>query len=152
MIESMVRESRSAWAACGSTALEPPPEIGSDRSFGVVFAAAFTVIALIPLLRGGAPRWWSLAVAGGWLAAALLKPEWLAAGNRIWFRVRTLLHAIVSHVVLALLYYAVVTPTGLIVRALGRDPLRLRRDPQAVSYWIRRDPPGPEPAAMRDQF
>ena len=148
----MARESTSAWAACGSVASEPLPGIGSDRTFGVVFATAFTVLALVPLLRGGAPRWWALAAAGVILAAALLRPGWLAPVNRVWFRVGRLLHRIVSQIILALLYYAVVTPTGLVIRALGRDPLRLRRDPRAKSYWIPRDPPGPEPATMRDQF
>ena len=126
--------------------------IGSDRSFGIVFAVVFTAIGLFPLLRGASPRSWSLAVAGGFLAVALVKPPWLAPLNTLWFRFGLLLQRVVHPIVLAVIYFAVVTPTGLVMRALGKDPLRLRFDPDAASYWILRDPPGPEPGSMKQQF
>ena len=126
--------------------------IGSDRGFGIVFAFVFTAIGLFPLLRGASPRGWSLAVAGGFLAVALVKPTWLAPLNTLWFRFGLLLQRVVHPIVLAVIYFAVVTPTGLIMRALGKDPLRLRFDPDAASYWILRDPPGPEPESMKQQF
>ena len=53
---------------------------------------------------------------------------------------------------MGLLFYLVVTPTGLVMRMLGKDLLRLRFDPQAKSYWIERRPPGPAPETMKDQF
>ena len=58
----------------------------------------------------------------------------------------------VNPLVMALIYFAVVTPTGLVMRALGKDPLRLKYDPDAQSYWIHRDPPGPERESMQNQF
>ncbi len=70
--------------------------------------------------------------------------------NRLWTRFGLLIHAIVSPVVLGLLFYGVITPTGLIMRALGKDPLGLAYEPAAESYWIKRRPPAPE--TMRDQF
>ena len=129
------------------------PVLGSsDRSFGVVVTILFGVVGLYPLLGGRAPRWWSLAAAAAVLAAALLEPRWLAPFHRVWFRLGLLLHRITSPVVMAVIYFAVVTPTGLIMRALGKDPLRLRREPDAASYWIHRDPPGPERESMTNQF
>lgn len=83
---------------------------------------------------------------------ALVRAAWLAPLNRLWFRFGLLLQRIAHPVVLAIIYFAVVTPTGLVLRALGKDPLRLRRDPDAATYWIRRDPPGPEPESMTRQF
>ena len=124
----------------------------SDRAFGFAFAVVFTAIALFPLLGGGPPRWWSAGVAAALLAAALLKAEWLAPANRAWRRVALLLHRVVATVILAFLFYAVVTPTGLLMRAFGKDPLRLRYDPSAKSYWILRSPPGPTPESMKNQF
>ena len=50
------------------------------------------------------------------------------------------------------LFYATVTPIGLIMRTLGKRPLRLKFDPEAESYWIERKPPGPEPETMIRQF
>jgi hypothetical protein len=54
--------------------------------------------------------------------------------------------------VMAVLFYVTVTPIALLMRMLGKDPLRLRRDPDAASYWIHRTPPGPTPESMKNQF
>ena len=128
------------------------PAGGSDRGFGIVFAVVFAVIGLFPLLGGGPPRGWSLAVAGAFLVVALVRAHWLAPLNRAWTRFGLLLQRIVNPLVMAVIYFAVVTPTGLAMRALGKDPLRLRYDPNAESYWIHRDPPGPERESMTNQF
>ena len=53
---------------------------------------------------------------------------------------------------MAVLFFAVVTPTGLAMRLAGKDPLRLRFDRRAASYWIHRSPPGPEPETMKRRF
>lgn len=129
-----------------------PATGSSHRSFGIVFAVGLTLVGLFPLLGGGTPRGWALAVAGVVLATALLKPAWLAPFNQVWLRCGQGLQRIVHPVVMGVIYFAVVTPTGLVLRALGKDPLRLRRDPNAGSYWIHRDPPGPEPESMKNQF
>ena len=126
--------------------------IGSDRGFGIVFTVLFTAVGLFPLLDGRPPRAWALAGAGLLLAVAWLRAAWLAPFNRAWFRFGLALQRIVHPLVLAVVYFAVVTPTGLVMRATGRDPLRLRRDPDAGTYWIRRDPPGPAPESMTQQF
>lgn len=124
----------------------------SDRSFGLVFAAVFAIIGLWPLIGDGAVRIWSLAVSLVFLALALLRPMVLAPLNRLWTRFGLLLHHIVNPIIMGLLFYLVVTPTGLVMRMLGKDLLRLRFDPQAKSYWIERQPPGPAPETMKDQF
>lgn len=124
----------------------------SDRAFGLVFAVLFALIALWPLWRGMAPRWWSLGLAAAFLGAALLAPRALAPLNRLWFRLGLLLHAVVNPVVMALVFFTTVTPIALIMRAMGKDPLRLRRDQDARTYWIERRPPGPMPDTMPRQF
>jgi hypothetical protein len=62
-----------------------------------------------------------------------------------------LLHRIVNPMVMGLLFYGTIWPTGLVMRMRGRDLLRLKRDPSAASYWIARVP-GPAPETMKDQF
>ncbi len=131
---------------------DEPVSGSSNRGFGVAFTVAFAVIGLFPLFDGAPPRAWSLAVAGIVLTVTLVKADLLAPCNRIWFKFGLLLHGIVNPIILAVIYYAVVTPTGLVMRAMGKDPLRLRRDPNAESYWIHRDPPGPVPKSMENQF
>lgn len=130
-----------------------PVRGGSDRGFAVVFTIVFAGFGLWPLLGGSAPRAGALAAAALILAIGLARPRWLAPCNRAWLRLGLLLHRIVSPVVMGALYYAVITPTGLIMRALGKDPLRLRYDQDATSYWVRRPPPGgPSPESMKYQF
>jgi Saxitoxin biosynthesis operon protein SxtJ len=124
----------------------------SNRSFGVVFAVVFAIIALLPLFHGGAVRLWSLGVAVAFAVLAFAAPQVLAPLNRLWLKLGLLLHKIVNPIVLGIMFYGVVTPTGLIMRLLGKDLLRLKRDPAAASYWIERTPPGPRPESLGDQF
>ena len=59
---------------------------------------------------------------------------------------------IMAPIIMGALLYLVVTPIGLLMRLFGKDPLRLKMDPSSKSYWIKRDPPGPAPESMSDQF
>jgi hypothetical protein len=124
----------------------------SDRSFGLVFAAVFLIIALYPFFSGGALRLWSLAISGVFGILALFIPKVLAPANWVWTKFGELLHRIVSPVALGIVFYLTVLPTGIILRLLGKDPLRLRMDPTAESYWIKRDPPGPASESLNNQF
>ena len=127
-------------------------ERSSNRSFGLVFAAVFAVIGLWPLLDGAPARWWAVVVGAAFLVVALVAPAVLDPANRVWHRFGLLLHRIVNPVVTGLLFYVAVTPTAVVMRLAGKDPLRLRFDPKAASYWIERQPPGPAPDTMSNQF
>jgi len=125
----------------------------SDRSFGIVMAAFFALLAIFPALHGGpwSIRWWAAALAASLLAFALVCPGYLRPLNRLWQKLGLLLSKIVSPIILALIFLAVVTPVGLLMRAFGRDPLRLQRS-AAPTYWIIRQPSGPEAESMKNQF
>src|SRR5215831_8282464 len=124
----------------------------SDRAFGLVFSLLSVCLGVAPLVRGRPVRGWALVVAALFFLAALVQPRALAPLNRMWLKVGLLLHACVSPVVMALIFYTTVTPLGLLRRWLGHDPLRLRWEPDAVTYWIERDPLGLTPESMRRQF
>ncbi len=124
----------------------------SDRGFGLVFAVVFLIVGAGPALRGLPLRLWALALAVLFLVAALLHPRLLAPLNRAWTRVGLLLGHIVGPIALAVLFYLVVAPTGLVLRLLGRAKMRSRFDRQAHSYWLPRRPPGPPPDSMNNQF
>lgn len=125
----------------------------SDRTFGLVFVVVFSLIAVWPWLFGnGSVRLWSAAVAGLLLLLALIIPRVLAPLNRLWMKFGLLLHHIVNPVVMGLIFFLTVTPTALVFKAMRKDPLRLKYDREAKSYWIDRDPPGPAPESMSQQF
>jgi hypothetical protein len=125
---------------------------GSDRSFGFVMAGALALVSLLNAWHVGRVWPWTAALAALFLAAALLRPAILNPLNRIWLKFGLLLHRIVNPVIMGLLFFGTVLPTGLVMRALGKDLLRLKRQPEANSYWIVRQPPGPSPETMKDQF
>lgn len=127
-------------------------EGSSDRAFGFVFAGVFLLIAVWPLIHRETPRWWALAIAAVFALVALVKPRLLARLNRLWMKVGILLGKVVSPIALGILFYGVITPIGAIIRLAGKDPLRLKFDPGADSYWIERKPPGPPPDSMTNQF
>jgi uncharacterized membrane protein len=124
----------------------------SDRSFGLVFATLFALIAVSKLWHGNDAGYGWLAAAAAVLAAALTVPTALAPANRLWLKIGLLLHHVVEPLVMGVLFFLVVTPMGVALRLTGKDLLRLRRDAAATTYWIDRDPPGPTPESLRNQF
>lgn len=108
--------------------------------FGFVwlgFVAAFGAVARFKLASPTA-GWvlWGLAVAVpviGWLVPPVMRAVFVGMSYLAWP-----VGMVVSHVVLAVVYYGVVTPIGLIMRLVGYDPMQRRLDPRADSYWIER--------------
>lgn len=134
----------------------PSPPLGSNRHFGLLFALYCALVAGLVWWRGGGQL--NAAVIGGaagsgaFLALALFRPAVLEPLNRLWLRFGLLLARVVNPLVLALIFGLTIVPVGWWLRRAGRDPLRLRLAPEAASYWIAREPPGPEPASLRQPF
>jgi len=127
----------------------------SDRSFGLTVGGILMAIGLV--------RWY-LVDGFSWLAAvivpvgivliaaALIRASALAPLNRAWTKLGLLLFKVVNPVIMLLLFVVTIVPTGLIMRLVRYDPMQRRFDPKAETYWHRRDPPGPEPSTMINQF
>jgi hypothetical protein len=127
-------------------------KIASPRSFGLVFAGVFALLGLLGWYRTAIPPVRTFIVAAVFLAVTLAAPRLLTPLNQLWFRIGLGLHVVTTPVIMGLLYFCGVVPTGILMRLFGKDPLRLRRDPDAQSYWIVRNPPGPPPGSMSKQF
>ena len=121
----------------------------SERSFGLVFAGVFAIIGAWPLLRGHEPRLWAFPLAAVFLLAGLFTPKLLRPLNLLWTRLGAILHHIVAPVVMGAVFFLTVVPVAMIIRLFGKDPLRLKL---ANSNWIEREPPGPDPRSMKQQF
>jgi hypothetical protein len=128
-------------------------EGSSNRSFGLVFAVVFVIVAAWPwVFGGGTVRTWALAVAGAFAALAFIAPGVLGGLNRLWMKFGLLLGRIVSPIALGVLFFLVFTPMGVLFRMAGKDPLRLRKPSEASTYWVARTPPGPAPESLKNQF
>ena len=131
---------------------EERAEPGSVRGFAVTIAVVLGLLGALNAWHAGRAWPWlfgaSVLLAGcGYLAPALLRPL-----NVAWFRFGLLLHAIVNPLVMALLFFVAIFPTALVMRIMGSNLLRLKREGDAQSYWIPRRPPGPAPESLKDQF
>jgi hypothetical protein len=124
----------------------------SERNLGVTFAVVLALIAALKLYRGDAAAIYWLAAAAVFLACAYLWTTPLRPLNLVWHRLGLILFAVVSPIVMGVVFYTTVVPVGLLMRRAGKDPLRLKFDPAARSYWIERDPPGPAGEQMKNQF
>ena len=102
-------------------------KLPSNRSFGVVFFIVFFIVSLWPLLNNDQIRYWALFVSILFLLLGTINSKILTPLNKIWFKFGILLGRIVSPVVLAIIFFLVVTPTGLIMRILGKDLLKLKK-------------------------
>lgn len=127
-------------------------ESSSNRAFGLVFAGVFLIVMVWPVFYGESPRWWAFGVSVVFALIALLRPTLLRIPNLLWTKLGLLLGAIVSPIALGILFYGILTPLGVLSRLTGNDPLRLKRDTSSPSYWIPREPPGPPPNSMTNQF
>ena len=125
---------------------------GSDRSFGFVFAGFFAVMSALSWWRGHTSWHWALPLGALFLVVALTRPRLLNPLNRLWLKLGLLIYKVMNPLVLGMLFFITITPIGLVMRAFGKDFLRLRLDRSAPSYWIDREPPGPPPQSMRNQF
>lgn len=124
----------------------------SDRFFGLTFFVVFLILALAPLLWLGTIKPIALGIALAFLAVSLVVPAWLAPLNRLWLKFGELLHRITSPVILGIMFFGVITPVGWLMRLAGKDLLRMKFDRDAPSYWIRREPPGPDKTSLKRQF
>jgi hypothetical protein len=124
----------------------------TNRKFGLTFAGIFAAFGGYLFWRHSAAAPYLLVLSVATLCVALVRAHWLAPLNRAWMRLAYLLHLIVSPVVLGIMYFAVMTPVGMLMRARGRDPMQRAFEPGKSSYWIARDPPGPAPDSLRKQF
>lgn len=127
-------------------------QASSERSFGFVFAAVFAIVALWPMWGGASVRWWAAAIAAGFASVAIIRPGVLRPANALWARFGALLHSIVSPIVLGFMFFIVITPLGLLMRVLGKNPLQLRYDRSLATYWIERQPADEQLSNMKDQF
>ena len=126
--------------------------LGSNRNFGLVFAAVFGLLGFVPLLKDHPVKLWAVSLSGGFLLLAFLAPRVLEPLKVLWAKLGLMLSLIVAPLALGILFFLVFVPLGFLLRRMGKTAMRQGYDARAVSYWIVRHPPGPDPQTMRRQF
>ena len=123
-------------------------KLPSNRNFGIVFFIVFLIIALWPLLKQNETRIWSLIISFIFFVLGLINSKLLTPLNKLWFKFGMLLGNIIAPIVMGIVFFLVVTPTGLIMRFFRKDILKLKKN-SSDSYWINKDNTN---SSMRNQF
>ena len=122
-------------------------KISSNKSFGIVFFLVFIIVGVYPLVSNEEFRLWALITALIFLILGLINSSILTPLNILWFKFGMLLGRIVSPVIMAFVFFCVVTPTGLIMKLFNKDLLKLKKK-NKESYWIERK----SKSEMKNQF
>ena len=123
-------------------------KLPTNRSFGFVFFVVFLLIALWPTLQGENLRLWSLFISLTFLILGTFNSKILTPLNVIWMKFGILLGRIISPLIMGIIFFLIVTPIGLLMRALNKDLLNLKFS-KTNSYWIERDE---QKGKMKNQF
>ncbi len=124
-------------------------ETSSEKSFGLVFSLVFSIIGLYPLINSNTLYLWPFIVAFIFLFLAFFLPKSLSIPNKLWFKFGIMLGTIIAPIIMALVYFIAVLPTGMIMKLLGKDLLKKKFDKNVKTYWIKRDQPI---GSMKNQF
>ena len=128
------------------------PMRDSNKSFGLLIGGVLLLVAGVHYWNERPDFFAWLIVAVGFIAVALLVPRALAPLRRLWLKLGHLMSIVISPIILALMYVLAIVITGVLIRLFGKDLLSLKLEPEEASYWIKRNPPGPEFKSLADQF
>ena len=113
-------------------------KISSNRSFGILFCIVFAIIAVWPIFNDGSLRIWPIPISLIFLVLGLLNSKLLNPLNFAWIKFGELLGRIVAPIVMAIIYFMIVTPIGLFMRLIQKDLLNVNFK-KNNSYWIKRE-------------
>ena len=123
-------------------------KISSNRSFGTVFFIVFFIISVWPILNDENIRIWSLVISVIFLGLGLINSSLLTPLNKIWFKFGIFLGNFISPIVMAIVFFLVLLPTGIIMRILRKDILNLKYSSKST-YWIEKQK---YKSTMKNQF
>ena len=110
----------------------------SNRSFGLLFFVVFLIISLWPIKNGENLNIYFLTVSVIFLLLGLINSKLLSPLNKLWIKFGEILGIIIAPLVMALVYFFILTPVSLIVRTFGKDLLGLKFLKEKETYWIKR--------------
>tara|TARA_B100000575_G_C23076450_1_gene620051 strand:- start:890 stop:1270 length:381 start_codon:yes stop_codon:yes gene_type:complete len=109
-----------------------------NRSFGLLFFIVFLAFALWPLTKRGEINLYLISIASIFLILGLLNSKILSPLNKAWIKLGEILGRIIAPIIMAIVYFLVLTPISLLVRLFGKDLIGMKFSNQQKSYWIKR--------------
>ena len=110
----------------------------SNRSFGLLFFIVFIVVGLWPVIKGETANIYLILISLFFLIFGLINSKILSPFNKAWIKLGEILGLIIAPIIMALVYFIILTPISLIVRMLGKDLLGLKFLKKQDTYWIKR--------------
>ena len=123
-------------------------KIGSNRSFGIVFFIIFLIIGLLPLLNENEVRIWAILICFVFLILGVLNSKILTPLNKIWFKFGIFLGNFIAPIVMGIIFFLIVTPTGILVKLFKKDLLNLKKN-DGKNYWVEKKE---QNSSLRNQF
>jgi hypothetical protein len=110
----------------------------SNRSFGLLFFIVFIVVGLWPITKGETANIYLILISLFFLIFGLINSKILSPFNKAWIKLGEILGLIIAPIIMALVYFIILTPISIIVRMLGKDLLGLKFLKKQDTYWIKR--------------
>ena len=110
----------------------------SNRSFGLLFFIVFIVVGLWPIIKGETANIYLILISLFFLIFGLINSKILSPFNKAWIKLGEILGLIIAPIIMALVYFIILTPISLIVRMLGKDLLGLKFLKKQDTYWTKR--------------
>ena len=123
-------------------------KISSNRNFGIVFFIVFLLVAIYPYFKGNDIRIWSLLISFVFLTLGIINSKILTPLNKLWFKLGILLGNFIAPIIMGIIFFFVVTPTGIIMKLLRKDLIKLKKN-NDDSYWIEKKE---IKSSMKNQF
>ena len=108
-----------------------------NKKFGILFFIIFFIYGIWPILNSGEVKIWALLISIVFLILGLTNSKILSPLYKYWIKLGELLGKIISPVVMAFVYFVVITPIAIIIRIFGKDLLKLKLS-KSSTYWINR--------------
>ena len=107
-----------------------------NRTFGLLFFIVFLVIALWPLTNKGEINLYLISFSLIFLVLGLLNSKILSPLNKLWIKLGEILGRVIAPIVMAIIYFLILTPISLLVRLFGKDLIGMKYKNDVESYWV----------------
>ena len=110
----------------------------SNRSFGILFFIVILAFGLWPITKNNDPNLFLIIISIIFLVLGILNSKILTPFNNLWIKFGEVLGKVIAPVVMALVYFTILTPISLLLKIFGKDLLGLKLSKKINTYWIKR--------------